>query len=120
MAAKSELEEKFYAKWVERYPDLPKPDRQHKPIEGRKFAWDFSWEFPWSAKPVKLAVEIQGGGARGRHNTVRGQYNDYEKHNLAVQRGWTVLYFNTLHFKDLEGIVDLVADVLTGAEDRNE
>lgn len=65
-------------------------ERECSIIPGRKFKFDFIF------RKLKLAVEIQGGvwsgGAHGRPN---GIVRDYEKLNLAVLHGWSVLQFDT-------------------------
>ena len=95
------------------FPNLPEPDRQLKPLKGRKYKLDFAWAYP----TIKLGVEIQGGSfTRGGHNTGVGQARDYEKNNLLVQDGWKMLYFNTQQLKDLDACVLITAEVLTGAE----
>jgi hypothetical protein len=119
--AKKTLEDLFFDTWLERYPELPAPERQARLLqdtEGTKHAFDFSWCFTdYKGESVRLAVEIQGGSWRGgRHNTAKGQYSDYEKHNLASRLGWVVLYFNTIHMQDPESACDFTASVLTKSE----
>lgn len=86
---------------------VPDPERQYRPIQGRKFACDFSWP------TLKLSVEIHGGAYRGGgHNTASGQAKDFEKHNVMAVAGWTTLYFNTAQLKDAEGCAFQVMDAI--------
>lgn len=50
----------------------------------RKWALDFA--FP----SQRLGVEVNG---RGRHQTVKGSRDDYEKWNAALLQGWRILHF---------------------------
>jgi hypothetical protein len=79
------LEDRFALAWRKRFPELPKPKRQHQFCEGRKWKWP----------KYKLAVEIQGGSfIFGGHNRGASQAKDFEKNNEAVRLGWRVLFFN--------------------------
>ncbi len=93
-----------------RHPNLPEPIRDHKFAEcvGRKFRLDFSWPH------LKLGVELDGGGARSRHATVKGYATDCDKLNLGTCLGWRFLRFNVIHLKKMADVVDLVADVIRG------
>lgn len=69
--------------------NLPKPVRQFKFWEGRRFAFDFAWP------EIKLAVETEGGVyTQGRHTRGRGVESDMVKYNEAAVLGWTVLRFS--------------------------
>lgn len=84
-----DLEAGFLAVWKMQFPQLPLPicDKV-KPIEGRKFRFDFAWP------EYMLAVEIEGGaGTGGRHTRKRGFQSDCEKYNHALLNGWRVLRF---------------------------
>lgn len=61
------------------------------------------WRFDFAILPCFLAIEIQGGTYlrhRTGHTTAKGHQNDVDKHNAAIELGWTMLYFTT---KDLKG-----------------
>ena len=49
------------------------------------------WRFDFAFEDILLAIEIQGYGAG--HASYMGLSTDYEKHNAAVNLGWTMLYF---------------------------
>jgi len=67
-----------------------------KPV--RQFRFDFA------IPKAMLAVEYNGHGGfvkeggQSRHGSIVGMTNDAEKFNYAVQYGWRVLQFTTLHF----------------------
>lgn len=48
------------------------------------------WRFDFAFEDVFLAIEIQGYG-RG-HASYVGMKSDYEKHNAAIELGWSLLY----------------------------
>jgi very-short-patch-repair endonuclease len=83
----SALEDKFAA-----HVDsmrLPKPEREFRFHETRKWRFDFAWE------RFKIAVEIDGGvWSGGRHNTGAGMEKDMEKYNAATAAGWKVFRFS--------------------------
>jgi very-short-patch-repair endonuclease len=80
----SELEDALY--FQIKVSGLPLPERQHKPIEGRKYAFDFAWP------DQKLACEVDGGvWTGGRHSRGSGIETDAEKYSLAAARGWRIL-----------------------------
>ena len=64
----------------------------------RKWRFDFAWP------EAKLAIEVNGGGSRGRHNTVMGATKDAEKLNAAQTLGWAVLQYTVVSVKDAEAI----------------
>ena len=108
---KAVLEQSFLRHWKLCYPTLPMPTMQHHFHPERKWRFDFAW-IEW-----KLAVEIQGGSfVQGGHNRGAQQAKDYEKQREAVRLGWRVLPFNTLDMKDVVGVCDFVAEVLTNAK----
>lgn len=92
----SELEERFWKLWElhgdKRFKAIP----EYALIPKRRFKHDIA--FPGA----KVAVEIQGGTfmRRSAHNTGVGLHRDYEKHNLTVKEGWTMVYFDTIHLKN--------------------
>ena len=75
--------------------NLPTPERNHKPFEGRKLELDFAWP------SIKLGVEVQGGiWGKGGHSTGKGITRDCEKLCLAVVNGWRVLPVTAEQIKD--------------------
>lgn len=64
-----------------RIEKFPKPVRQFKPFDTRKFACDFAWP------ELRLIVEVDGEVHR-----IKSRFHaDIEKHALLVLDGWTVL-----------------------------
>jgi very-short-patch-repair endonuclease len=108
---KEKHEGPFLRIWQEKHPELPQPVRDYKFAEcvGRKFKIDFA--FP----ELKLGVELDGGGARSRHATVKGYANDCDKNNLAIALGWRLTKFNVIHMKTMSKVVDFVADIVRSA-----
>lgn len=88
---KEKLEGAFLREWCSMEQPMPTPVREYRFHPVRKWRWDFAWE------DIKLAVEIHGGGQRGRHASVAGMTADCDKHNAAVSLGWRVLTFTSKH-----------------------
>lgn len=74
------------------------PDAEHRFHPERKWRFDFAWP------EAKLAIEVNGGGSRGRHNTVMGATRDAEKLNAAQTLGWAVLQYTVVSVKNAEAI----------------
>lgn len=82
----SELEDLLFAQI--QAVGLPTPVREHKPIAGRYYRFDFAW------LKQKIAVEVEGGvWSRGRHTRGAGFTEDCKKYNLATAGGWRVFRF---------------------------
>lgn len=60
--------------------------REHKFHPTRKWRLDFAFS------QDMFAIEIQGGGATGKHMRYTGYKNDTEKMQAATELGWTVIY----------------------------
>lgn len=106
MSNKSKHEISFLRHWKLLYPDLPEPVREHRFHPTRK--WRFDFGFP----DLKIAVELHGGGNRGRHNTVAGMAKDLEKYNTATVAGWRCLAFNVVLLADMPAVCDWVAELV--------
>lgn len=74
------------------------PDSEHRFHPERKWRFDFAWP------ERKVAIEVNGGGSRGRHNTVIGDTKDAEKLNAAQTLGWAVLQYTVVSVKDADAI----------------
>lgn len=70
--------------WIREYPFAP-PRR---------------WRFDLANPALKLAIEVQGGSAWGRHGQVSSRERDYEKWNTAVCLGWRILQGSTRMAED--------------------
>ena len=81
---------------------LPQPSKEISFHPGRKWRFDFAWV------DKKLAVEINGGGGRGRHNSVIGATKDAEKMNAAIVLGWRVLVFTVVSIRDTAVVADTI------------
>lgn len=103
---KEKHELSFLNHWKLMYPDLPVPVREHRFHETRKWRFDFAWP------KLLIAVELHGGGNRGRHSTVTGMAKDMEKHNTATVAGWRCLAFGVIAMKDMPAVVDWVAELV--------
>jgi hypothetical protein len=112
--AKEKHEGPFMRLFASRHPDLPVPVRDYVFAPPRKFKFDFAWK----GMAFPLAVELHGGGGRGRHTSVTGHKNDCDKMNIAIGvMGWRVLQYNVVHLKDMVSVVDMVAHVVREARD---
>jgi len=119
---KSELEATFAQFWTLLATDLPKPIREHRFHDKRKFRWDFCW-------PDKLvAVELQGGiwmrtksGRSAGHAYGKRMERDYEKLNLAQSLGWTTFYFtSSMLERDPVACIGIIRDALNCANAEEE
>jgi hypothetical protein len=65
------------------------PETEYRACPPRRYRWDGAYP------EIDLLYEVQGGiwMRKGGHNTGTGISRDCEKNNLAVTRGWRVLYF---------------------------
>lgn len=113
--AKSEqrtsLQDKFLTCWR---GDCPTPVAEYRFHPTRKWRFDFAWP------EHKVAVELHGGAfVQGAH--VRGQHqaSDFDKLNQAMLLGWKVLQFNTLHCKDMAGVVLIVRQAIVEASNES-
>ena len=85
-----------------------------KPMTEYKFHLDRKWRFDYAWPCVHVAIEVNGGGGRGRHNTVIGATRDAEKLNAAVVMGWRVLTYTVVSIKDVDQIAKDLKALLTG------
>ena len=93
--AKSHLETQFLLLYKSLYKNVPKPVREYRFDDTRRFRFDFAWI------KEKVAVEIQGGvWGRGGHSTGVGLNRDCDKSNLATANGWKVFKFTTNHLRE--------------------
>jgi len=85
----------------------PKPERNFRFLDGRKYELDFAWP------TLKLGVEVQGGIFRIRsgHRSIRGLLRDYEKANLAQLNGWIFLQFSAKEIRSGEAVT-LIQDAI--------
>lgn len=103
---KAKWELPFLLDWKARYPELPVPVRDFKFHPTRKWRADFAWE------KVKVICELHGGGARGRHATVKGHAADCEKINEAQKLGYMVLQYTVTRLRNMGSVVDEVASAV--------
>ncbi len=63
----------------------------------RKWRFDFLLKEPLTYPPLRIAIEVDGGTARGasRHSFGKGYEKDTEKQNTAAVMGFYVLIFTT-------------------------
>ena len=80
---------------------LPKPERQFKFLNGRKYRADFAWP------KEKLIVEIDGGcfsSGKSGHTSISGMMRDKERDALAQIAGWDVIRIDAKSLSDGRGI----------------
>lgn len=70
-------------------------EKEYKFLSDRKFKAD-------RAIPQKrILIEYEGlFSAKSRHTTATGYTGDLEKYNLATIRGWRILRYSALNYKD--------------------
>ena len=65
---------------------LPRPEREHKFDEKRRWRFDYAWP------QQMIALEVEGGvWTGGRHTRGAGFLKDVEKYNRAAVLGWRLL-----------------------------
>lgn len=71
---------------------LPAPEVEYQFLKERKWRFDFAWPRTEDGRPVKVALEVEGGTYSGGAHT-RGKHfeSDCEKYNSAAINGWLVL-----------------------------
>ena len=79
---------------------LVNPDKEHRFHPERKWRFDFAWP------QIRLAIEVNGGGSRGRHNTITGATEDAQKVNAAQLMGWRVLIYTAKSVLDVKQIAN--------------
>lgn len=88
---RTELEQKFYTRFLQLGEGLPIPQEQYQPIKHRKWRCDFAWP------AQKVIVEVEGGiFSEGRHSRGVGYSRDCDKYNTLQLDGWIVLRYTVL------------------------
>jgi hypothetical protein len=103
---KNKHELPFLRLFASAYPDLPAPQRDFKFHPTRKWKFDFAWP------EQRVAVELHGGGGRGRHCRLTGLSSDCQKRNEAQQLGYVVLEYTVLELKDMVAVVEQVGRMM--------
>lgn len=108
-ANKSKHNHRIFHAWQTTPMGEPETELHFHPT--RKWRLDFAWP------QYKIAIEVNGGGGRGRHNTLAGATKDYEKINAAQLLGWIVLQYSVVSVKDeMQIAADLIAAMLLRAK----
>jgi len=101
---------------------LPKPMREHKFLDDRRFRWDLAWP------GYLVAVEVNGGtwmppdkdgNRRGAHGGGLAAERDAEKLSLAAVAGWRVLSVVPSQIRS-GAALGWIQDALTGTIRRSE
>ena len=82
------------------------PEQEYIFHPTRKWRFDFAWP------SFLIAVEIEGGGEKGRHQRRNGFEGDAFKYNAAALLGWRVFRFTTPMVKS-GAAIDTVREALT-------
>lgn len=86
----SHLELEFGLVWVDEYPHIDLHAEYPFALPERKFRFDFAH------LPSQIAIEIQGGNyGGGRHVRPKSLEAEYEKLNIAADRGWRVFFLHS-------------------------
>jgi very-short-patch-repair endonuclease len=71
-----------------------------------KFHPSRKWRFDYAIEDLQVAIEYEGlMSKKSRHTTISGFTGDTEKYNEAQSRGWKVLRYTAINYKEL--ITDL-------------
>ena len=72
-------------------------------LEGEyKFHEERNWRFDWAIPALKVAIEYEGlMSEKSGHTTIKGYTKDTEKYRAAAIKGWTVLRYTALNYKEL-------------------
>jgi hypothetical protein len=101
---------------------LPEPEREYRPFDGRKFAYDLAYP------GARLGIEVDGGtfgrGKRcpacgrcraGAHSSAKDINRDREMLNLSTLAGWRLLRFTTAEAAS-GAAVDTIRRALEGTD----
>lgn len=99
---------KIFTAVMESIPNLV---TEYTPIEGRKFAID------WSIPDLKIAIEYEGGihSTVASHRSKERYLQDIEKYNLLAVNGWVLLRFTALDIGSEDkrnNIYDIITDTI--------
>ena len=101
----SNLEIIFAENWVSLYPDIDLHS-EYFFAKPRQFRFDFAH------LETKIAIELQGGTySSGRHTNGAALAKEYEKLNIATQKGWRIFFLDTNMVNDLE-LYDAIAHTI--------
>jgi hypothetical protein len=66
------------------------------------FARPRLWRFDWAYESQRIAIEYQGGNytGKGRHNSVKGLKDEYEKFTEAAIQGWLLILIDSESVRD--------------------
>ena len=84
----------------------------YPPATGHPFHEYRGWEFDFAWPQIRLAIEVDG---RGRHQRPKGEREDCEKLNAALEQGWRVLRYpaaSVTAANRRERIVDQVSRII--------
>ncbi len=94
---KSEIEELLA--WQMKITGLPKPKREFRFHDTRRWRFDFAYP------EYRLGIEVEGGTwVQGRHSRGAGFEKDCEKYSEAAILGWLIIRMTTDMVKDGRGI----------------
>lgn len=82
-----------------------------RPVQEYGFHSERKWRFDFAWPQERVAVEIQGGGWKGRHSRPGGFSKDCEKTIYAAAAGWVVIPITTGQLRD-ERLVSLIAQAI--------
>jgi very-short-patch-repair endonuclease len=105
----NQYEEGFWRLWCIQFPDLPKPEREYRFHDTRKWRLDFAWP------DIQCGVEIDGvvHGMKGMRN------RDAEKGRALLD--WHILHWTSEEMKsDPLGCIETTAAVVKKLMDAKE
>lgn len=86
----SYLQQRFAIAWIDQFPEIDLHAEYRFALPERRFRFDFAH------LASRTAIEIQGGNyGGGRHVRPKSLEREYEKLNIAADRGWRVFFLHT-------------------------
>jgi len=83
------------------------------PVSEHRFHPERKWRFDFAWPQIRLAIEVNGGGSRGRHSSLTGATEDAEKMNAAQLMGWRVLIYTAKSVLDVKQIAKDLREAIT-------
>jgi hypothetical protein len=104
----------FLDKWRERWPHLPEPTRDFTFPKRKPGPRSKHWKLDWGwGDPLFCAVELHGGGGRGRHLRLTGHDTDCRKLNDCNWAGIRCFQYNVIGMKNMDDVVEEVGNFIS-------
>ena len=89
-------------------------------LSGIKYAEEYRFHdkrrfrFDFAIPELKIAIEYEGlNSEKSGHTTIAGYTSDCEKYNIAAIRGWRVLRYTAVNYKDFEKDINQITNQIS-------